>query len=164
MDYCFSYQLCPKIDFDEAEVIFDELRESDPYRLEHMDIYSNVLYVMDNRAKLSVLANECCMTDKYRPETCCIIGITTSEMVIIVQSTLVHEHALIVQYILSPGNYYSLRTEHAKAVSYFKRALKLNRSYLPAWTLMGHEYLELKNTHAAIECYRRAAGEKLNAP
>jgi len=57
----------------------------------------------------------------------------------------------------SPGNYYSLRTEHAKAVSYFKRALKLNRSYLPAWTLMGHEYLELKNTHAAIECYRRAA-------
>ncbi|RUS31263.1 putative cell division cycle [Jimgerdemannia flammicorona] len=62
-------------DFDEAEVIFDELRESDPYRLEHMDIYSNVLYVMDNKAKLSVLANECCNTDKYRPETCCIIDI-----------------------------------------------------------------------------------------
>jgi anaphase-promoting complex subunit 8 len=31
-----------------------------------------------------------------------------------------------------------------------------NRDYLPAWTLMGHEFVELKNTHAAIEAYRKA--------
>ncbi|OWP05265.1 anaphase-promoting complex subunit [Marssonina coronariae] len=31
-----------------------------------------------------------------------------------------------------------------------------NTSCLSAWTLMGHEYVELKNTHAAIESYRRA--------
>lgn len=35
----------------------------------------------------------------------------------------------------------------------------LNREYLPAWTLMGHEYVELKNSHAAIEAYRKAVGE-----
>lgn len=32
----------------------------------------------------------------------------------------------------------------------------LDRSFLAAWTLMGHEYVEMKNTHAAIESYRRA--------
>jgi anaphase-promoting complex subunit 8 len=34
----------------------------------------------------------------------------------------------------------------------------LNREYLPAWTLMGHEFVELKNSHAAIEAYRKAIG------
>lgn len=57
------------------------------------------------------------------------------------------------------GNYYSARSEHVKAVTYFKRSLLLNRDYLPAWTLMGHEYVELKNSHAAIEAYRRAIGK-----
>jgi anaphase-promoting complex subunit 8 len=42
---------------------------------------------------------------------------------------------------------------------YFKRSLMLNREYLPAWTLMGHEFVELKNSHAAIEAYRKAIGE-----
>jgi len=32
----------------------------------------------------------------------------------------------------------------------------LNRRYLAAWTLMGHEYMELKNPNAAIQAYRRA--------
>lgn len=39
---------------------------------------------------------------------------------------------------------------------YFRRALTLDRNFLSAWTLMGHEYVEMKNTHAAIESYRRA--------
>lgn len=54
------------------------------------------------------------------------------------------------------GNYYSLLSQHEKAVNYFRRALTLDRTCLSAWTLMGHEYVELKNTHAAIESYRRA--------
>ena len=58
------------------------------------------------------------------------------------------------------GNYYSLRRQHGKAVLYFQRALKLNPNYLSAWTLMGHEYMELKNTKAAIQSYRRAIGKE----
>lgn len=57
-----------------------------------------------------------------------------------------------------PGNHYSLRAEHEKAVKYFRRATELDRTYLSAWTLMGHEYVEMKNSHAAIEAYRRAVG------
>jgi len=56
------------------------------------------------------------------------------------------------------GNYYSLRSQHEKAVLYFQRALKLNPNYLSAWTLMGHEYMELKQTSAAIQAYRQAIG------
>ena len=38
----------------------------------------------------------------------------------------------------------------AQAVQYFQRALRLDRAYLSAWTLMGHEFVELKNPPAAI--------------
>ena len=37
-----------------------------------------------------------------------------------------------------------------QAVLYFRRALRLNAAYLSAWTLMGHEYVELQNPPAAI--------------
>ncbi|BFZ60881.1 Anaphase-promoting complex subunit 8 [Saitoella coloradoensis] len=114
-------------EYDEAAGIFEVIMTEDPYRLDQADVYSNILYVMENRAKLAHLAQAATNTDQFRPETCCIIG-----------------------------NYYSLRNEHEKAVTYFRRALKLNRNYLSAWTLMGHEFVEMKNTHAAIEAYRRA--------
>lgn len=40
---------------------------------------------------------------------------------------------------------------------YFQRALRIrNNRYSPAWTLMGHEYMELCNTAAAVQCYRNA--------
>lgn len=63
-----------------------------------------------------------------------------------------------------PGNYFSLRRDHEKAITYFRRALKLDRGYLSAWTLMGHEYVEIKNTNAAIASYRRAVGASLLLP
>lgn len=43
-----------------------------------------------------------------------------------------------------------------QAVLYFQRALNLDPNCLEAWTLIGHEYLEMKNPNAAIEAYRRA--------
>jgi anaphase-promoting complex subunit 8 len=76
---------------------------------------------------LANLAYKCFQNDKYRPETCCVIG-----------------------------NYYGLKGDHAKAVVNFKRAIQLDHNFLPAWTLMGHEYLEMKSIPAAIECYRSA--------
>ena len=69
-----------------------------------------------------------------------------------------YSHTLYVLYVLCYtlfiGNYYSIKSQHDKAIIYFKRALKLNNKFLSAYTLMGHEYLELRNTAAAIESYR----------
>ena len=45
------------------------------YSLDHKDVYSNILYVKEDRVALSHLAHEAVVIDKYRPETCCIIGI-----------------------------------------------------------------------------------------
>lgn len=110
-----------------AEQHFSRLLAIHPHRLDSLDHYSNILYVLNSRPKLAFLAHLCSSVDKFRPESCVVIG-----------------------------NYYSLLSMHEKAVQYFRRALTLDRSCLSAWTLMGHEYVELKNTHAAIEAYRRA--------
>ncbi|KAG0093827.1 anaphase-promoting complex component apc8 [Podila epicladia] len=113
--------------FPEAGKVFEELIQENPHRLDHLDYFSFVLFVTDNKSRLSSLAHSSALTDNYRPETCCIIG-----------------------------NYYSLKGEHEKAVVYLKRALRFDRSYSAAWTLLGHTYLEMKNTYAAVEAYRRA--------
>lgn len=110
--------------FDHALKMFKKLKQIDPYWFESMDLYSNILYIKEDYGELANLAFETFNCDKYWPETCCVLG-----------------------------NYYSLRGEHEKAVLYFKRAIKLNSKFLSAWTLMGHEFLELKNTAAAIEAY-----------
>lgn len=114
-------------DFEAAAQIFQQILTANPLRLDALDHYSNILYVMADRPKLSFLAHLATATDKFRPETCCVVG-----------------------------NYYSLCSQHEKAVMYFRRALTLDKNFLSAWTLMGHEYVEMKNTHAAIESYRRA--------
>ncbi|CAN7995196.1 unnamed protein product [Ixodes hexagonus] len=112
---------------DKAIEGFQKLQRVDPFRLDNMDIYSNLLYVKEERVELSHLAHHTCAVDKYRAETCCVIG-----------------------------NFYSLRSQHEKAVLYFQRALRLNPNYFAAWTLMGHEYMEMKNTNAAVQAYRQA--------
>ncbi|KAF9426999.1 Anaphase-promoting complex subunit 23 [Podila epigama] len=114
-------------DFPEAAKAFEELIQENPHRLDHLEYFSYVLYVTESKARLSALAHSCALTDNYRPETCCIIG-----------------------------NYYSMKGEQEKAVVYLKRALRFDRSYAAAWTLLGHSYLEMKNTYAAVEAYRRA--------
>lgn len=62
--------------------------------------------------------------------------------------------AVLILSVNCVGNYYSMRCQHEKAALYFQRALKLSPRCLGAWTLMGHEYMEMKNTSAAIQAYR----------
>lgn len=55
-----------------------------------------------------------------------------------------------------------MRGEHTKAILSLQRAVKINPSYVSGWTLMGHEYMEMKNTPAAILSYQRALCEPLS--
>lgn len=115
------------LEYDEADAIFSDVLERDPFRLDDLDHYSNMLYVTEQPGKLSHLAYQVAKTDKFRAEACFVIA-----------------------------NYYSLNGKHERAVTYYQRALISNRQHLPSWTLLGHEFVELKNTHSAIECYRTA--------
>ena len=54
--------------------VAQELLAEDPYRLDGVDTYSNILYVREEKRKLSALAHSCVSTDKYRPEACCVVG------------------------------------------------------------------------------------------
>ena len=114
-------------DFDAAERAFQHLMRTNPHSLDGLDTYSNILYVKNETARLSQLAHHAFSVDKFRPETCVIIG-----------------------------NFYSMRGEHQTAVLSFMRALKLDPSFIAAWTLMGHDFVEMKNTSAAVRAYRRA--------
>lgn len=58
----------------QAATKFSEIREEDPYCLDAMDVYSNVLYVQINQPELAQLAHQAFEVDKYRVETCCIVG------------------------------------------------------------------------------------------
>jgi anaphase-promoting complex subunit 8 len=116
--------------FDEAQALFEDLLARDPHRVEGVDAYSNVLYVKDAGAELSALARRLAASADARrsPEAACAVG-----------------------------NYYSLRGLHERAVASFRRALRLSAGgCLGAWTLMGHEYVEMRNAAAAVACYRRA--------
>ncbi|PBK59550.1 TPR-like protein [Armillaria solidipes] len=113
-------------EYRDAQTQFERILSIEPNRLEDIDFFSDILYVMDNKEKLSFYAQKFQEKDKNRPEVCCFIG-----------------------------NAYSIRTEHENAVKYFRRATYLDRTYYHAWTSMGHEYLVMGNTHAAIEAYRR---------
>ncbi|QIX02343.1 hypothetical protein AMS68_007860 [Peltaster fructicola] len=114
-------------DHERAIELFEGIVKEHPMRLDGLETYSNLLYVLPSRPKLAALAAMASDIDKFRPETNCILG-----------------------------NYYSLISEHEKAILHFRRALSLDRNFQSAWTLMGHEYIELKNHHAAVESYRRA--------
>jgi anaphase-promoting complex subunit 8 len=111
----------------EAKRMLEDLHHHTPYRLDSMDVYSNILYVQNDSVGLSQLAHTAVKVDKYRPETCVIVG-----------------------------NYYSIKQQRAKAIQYFQRALKVDSNFTSAWTLMGHEYVEWKRTANAMEAYRRA--------
>ncbi|KAI1130429.1 cell division cycle protein-like protein 23 [Nemania abortiva] len=119
----------PITDFESARSVFSSMLISHPRYLDLVDYWSNVIYTLGSREGLAFIAQLASSVEPYRPETCCAIG-----------------------------NYYSLISRHKDAIIHFRRALLLDRNFGLAWTLLGHEYLKLENTHAALSSYLRAIG------
>ncbi|KAJ6601412.1 hypothetical protein DFH09DRAFT_970084 [Mycena vulgaris] len=113
--------------YPQAEDQLDTVMALDPYRIDDLDVFANILYAVENKEKLCMLAQFFLVLNKDRPEVCCLLGC-----------------------------HYSLRAEHEKSVKYFRRATELDRTCFGAWTLMGIEYLEMTNPQAAVESFRRA--------
>ncbi len=98
---------------------------------------------------LAGLAQKCIEIEKYRFETCIVVGRIISIIRFII-------------YLIFIGNFYSIRNDHARAIQYFTRALRMNPDYPAAWILLGHEFVEGKNHAAAINAYREALGKFAN--
>ncbi|OTB00515.1 hypothetical protein M426DRAFT_65674 [Hypoxylon sp. CI-4A] len=113
--------------FDEASSLFSSMILTDPYRLESLFHYSNHLSQLNKRERYAFISQLASTTDRYRPETCCIIA-----------------------------GYYVLYKRHTDAIVQYSLALRLDHTFTPAWVLLGDQYLELRNWHAAVACYHRA--------
>ncbi|KAK0416164.1 hypothetical protein QR680_012323 [Steinernema hermaphroditum] len=112
---------------DHAMDLFEIIRSEDPYRIHFMDLYSDSLYVRGHKVKLCQLSQQLYKTHKYTFEVCCIVA-----------------------------NYYSLRREHDKAIAFMQRAIRMNPLAASPWVLVGHEFMEVKNSSAACLAYRKA--------
>lgn len=105
----------------------ERVQNIDPSCVKYMDILSNQYFMSQSKAKLAALVHDLWKTEKYCFETC-----------------------------MATANYYSLRAEKSTAIEYFERAMLLRPSYYDAWTLIGHEYIELRNFSQGIHSYRMA--------
>ncbi|KEG12507.1 hypothetical protein DQ04_01661110 [Trypanosoma grayi] len=122
-----GYYYNVKKDLEKAQTLYKRLHDTDPYRLESMDDYSIVLFLRGDRIGLSSLAQQVYHIDPFRAESNYIVG-----------------------------NYYVLMGAHDRGVLHFRRAVAADPTFLAAWTLLGHAYLETKNSAAAVEAYRTA--------
>lgn len=113
--------------YQEAMDIFEQIRTEDPYRVDSMENFSNLLFVKKHKKELAKLAYDIERVDPFTPEANSCIA-----------------------------NSFSAREQHTKAIIYFTRALRLNPDHLNSWTLIGHEYLEMKSFEKALQAYRYA--------
>nr|CCM13770.1 hypothetical protein, conserved [Leishmania guyanensis] len=112
---------------DKAEALYQRIRVIDPHYLAILYDYSNVLYTKRDRLGLSSLAQSVYQADAFRAET-----------------------------NFTVGNYYVLLGQHDRAALHFHRATAIDPQCAEAWLLLGHAYVEVKNTTAAVEAYRTA--------
>ena len=118
-------------DLPQSEFLYEQLLESYPFCLDTMFNYSNILYVTEDYPKLKDL---------------------------MIKAKSINEMSCTYQAI--HGNLESLIRNNEKAIIHFKTAIKLAKTDFAKkcklYVLIGHEFVELGNYHAAIFAYRNA--------
>lgn len=111
----------------QANASYEHLRQLDPYRLEGMEWYSTVLWHLEDRAGLSVLAQQ-------------LMSITRAAA----------------EPWMAAGNGFALQGEHEEALRCFKRASGCAPGRAYAYTLAAYEALEMDEYERAIAHYQLA--------
>ncbi|XBI11823.1 hypothetical protein VPH35_138801 [Triticum aestivum] len=115
------------VDYLEADHFFELAHRLSPCTLEGMDIYSTVLYHLNEEMRLSYLAQELISVDRLSPQAWCAVG-----------------------------NCFALRKDHETALKNFQRAVQLDSRVAYAHTLCGHEYSALEDYENSVKFYRCA--------
>lgn len=110
----------------QAERAFIAARESDPYRLLDMEVYSTLLWHLQRNVQLSFLAQELLAIDSRSPQAW-----------------------------IAVGNCFSLQKERTQALTCFRRAAQLDPTCAYAYTLSGHESID-ENVEKAISFFQTA--------
>ena len=106
---------------------FNNMRSKDPHRLHLTEYFSTALWHLQEEVELSVLAQELTRIDKYSPQAWC-----------------------------AAGNCFSIQKEHENAIKFFQRAVQVDPNFAYAYTLLGHEYVNIEELDKALSCYRSA--------
>ncbi|PFH52439.1 hypothetical protein AMATHDRAFT_57055 [Amanita thiersii Skay4041] len=102
-----------KLDYTAAERAFKAVRRFEPYRLWDMEIYSTLLWHLQQNVELSFLAQELLNINPRSPQAW-----------------------------IAVGNLFSLQKERSQALTCFRRAAQLDPSCAYAYTLSGHESID----------------------
>lgn len=114
-------------EYDEAVKIFATVHKAEPFRLQHMEIYSTDLWHLQKDALLSMLAQDLMAHDKTSAVTWCVAG-----------------------------NCFSALKEHDTAIKFFNRAIQMDPDFPYSYTLLGHELVVTEELEKALGCYRKA--------
>ncbi|RTE69950.1 hypothetical protein BHE90_015666 [Fusarium euwallaceae] len=110
-----------------AKATFQVLRRVAPSWVEDLEVYSTVLWHLNDDVALAFHAHELADSHFLSPQTWCAIG-----------------------------NSFSLQKAHADAIKCFKRATQLQPQLAHAYSLLGHEYLDAEQYDEASTEFRRA--------
>ncbi|KAF4374956.1 hypothetical protein G4B88_004707, partial [Cannabis sativa] len=134
-------------DFEVVEAIFEELLRNDPYRVEDMDMYSNVLY-----------SKEC-----FAALTWTLMGHEYVEMKNTPAAVDAYRRAIDINSCdyrawYGLGQAYEMMGMHYYALHYFKKSVFLQPNDSRLWIAMArcYETDQLRMLDEAIKCYKRA--------
>lgn len=115
------------VNYDMSLTYFTNLRRLQNTRLKDLEIFSTLLWHLDDKVNLSNLSSE--LLDAYpnSPQTWCILG-----------------------------NYFSLQKDHDQAIKALEKATQLDPSFAYAYTLLGHEHANNELFDVAKTFYRKA--------
>lgn len=114
-------------DYSSAVNIFQKIHETEPNRMELLEIYSTSLWHLQKEVTLSALAQDLMLQDKKSAITWCVAG-----------------------------NCFSLHKEHETAIQFFQRAVQCDPEFPYSYTLLGHELVMTEELDKALSCFRTA--------
>lgn len=115
------------VNYDMSLSYFSNLRRIQPTRLADLEIFSTLLWHLDDKVNLSNLSSELLESYPNSSQTWCVLG-----------------------------NYFSLQKDHDEAIRAFEKATELNSRFAYAYTLQGHEYSNNESFDIAKSFYRKA--------
>ncbi|KAF9246486.1 hypothetical protein BU15DRAFT_85246 [Melanogaster broomeanus] len=115
-----------RLEYASAERAFRAARALEPYRVYDMEVYSTLLWHLQQNVQLSFLAQELMSINPQSPQAW-----------------------------IAAGNLFSLQKEHSQALTCFRRAAELDPSCAYAFTLSGHESMD-EDLDKAISFFQTA--------
>ncbi|CAD5208006.1 unnamed protein product [Bursaphelenchus xylophilus] len=114
-------------DYARCSEVLLELRRIFPSRIEGMETLSTALWQLQNQHQLSALAADLVNTNRDHAITWCVVG-----------------------------NSLSLQKHHEAAVEAFERAIQMDSRFGYAYSLLGHELIDLNKLNRALEAFKQA--------